>query len=331
MKLRGPYQPTRQLAVGKTIYVKMLRGQLIACKWPRRRPRVTHPTTLAQMEKFRQANWLTKFAPAAVQMTHRKIVAGTQLLPRDLMIAAMYGRGLTWQINDHRRRYPVAAVQDLSDTLDLLGTLPGDIIARGPDGWRVSSPTQPGQVPMSQAAGLAPVWQTLTGGVGIWQGVEDVTLAVPLALNAYHSVAIPPTTQREVEFTVFIPTTASGVAPACRLNGSAAANYFIQQQGMLNANVLTVFAQNQTQWRLNHSSMGNLTGKHWIRGRVFQDTAGENVGLWADYESGGNAMLQVKGAWVFAGAQPLAAISFGSMGGQGLPAGTRIIVRMTNP
>jgi len=331
MRLGGPYKPVRGLALGKAFYVRERRGRLYACKWPVKRPRVKHPTTLAQMEKFRQANWMAKFAPARVQQAHRDLVRGTQLLPRDMMVAAMYGRGFTWEIPGHRRRYPVAAVRDLSDNLDLLGAVPGDILARGMDRWEVSRPTNPGQQLISQLPGIPPVWTDPAGGIGIWQQIEDTTLSAGLGLNAYHEVAIPANAQ-ELEFTFFIPATGGGVMPVARINADNGTTYSWMQQGVKNPATAFVQVQaNTTFIRLGSTQIGVMTARTSMRGRIFQPAASGNSNYECQMNSGGINMLSMQGAWVWSGSPHISALGFASVSGVGLPIGTRIIVRAAIP
>jgi len=224
MKLTGPYHGRRLPAVGKTFYVRELRGQLLMCKWPRKRGRPLHPTTIEQNEKFKQANWATKYIPAAIQMAHRQIVEGTNILPRDLMIASMYGRGFYWQQPGQNRRYPIAAIHDLSDTLDILGALAGDILVRGTDLWEKGRPTAPGQVLMSNAPGQPPTWQTIGSQDGLWVQIEDFTLPADLGLNVWHETVIDPG-WKALEYQVLTAATPSGQEPIIQLNKDTATKY----------------------------------------------------------------------------------------------------------
>lgn len=331
MKLRGLYQPARKPAFGKVVYLKVLRGQLVACKWPRKRPRVTHPTTLAQMERFRQANWLAKYAPAPVQMAHRRAVEGTSLLPRDLMVASILGRGLTTWIPPHRRRYPVAAVNDLSDTLDLLGSVTGDVLVRGPERWQSTEPATAGQVLTSGQPGAAPGWQNLPGGPGLWQQVVDVTLTAALALGAYHQVSVPSSAQ-ELEFDIHVPATASGTVLAMKFNASTLSNYgYVVSAVNNNGAALVEVLPQEFQVKLHQFSLPAIVAKTFTHGRVWQADANGNAGFWAEATLGATRMLRVTGQWTREGSVQMSQIGFASTAGQGLPIGTRIIIRICVP
>lgn len=329
MKLTGPYHGRRNPAVGKAFYIRELRGQLIMCKWPRRRGRPRHPTTIAQNEKFYQANWATKFIPAAIQQAHRQIVEGTNLLPRDLLIAAMYGRGFDFVIPGHRRRYPIAAIQDLSATLDILGALPGDIIARGPELWVKVRPTQAGQSLISQSAGQPPVYQTIGSQAGLWVQIEDVTLPADLGLNVLHNVAIPANV-KEVRAIVMFTPNATGVSLATRLNNDAGANYFYSQMATDSAGALqSAKLTAQTSLLFEHS--GNVPNVQYGRLAVemLQHAGNGRVQISAVLSGGFVLQTHATGQWTNLGAALLSNVGFMSVAGVGLRAGTRIIVQAT--
>jgi len=327
MRLSGPYKPVRGLNIGKAFYVKERRGRLYACKWPRKRQRVKHPTTLAQMEKFRQANWLAKYAPAPIQMAHRQMVEGTQLLPRDLMVAAMFGRGFTWAIPGHRRRYPVAAVRDLSDNLDILGPNVGGILTRGADRWEAPAAAQAGQILVAQAPGTPAAWETLTLGTPFWGQLADVTLPAPLAVGVYQQVSIPSNAQ-ELEFTIYIPAVAGGIVPTARINADAGNNYAYGHVGVTQAGASVVAAgSNPSFIRLSANVSGFITQALSARGRVFQPVPSGRAFFEAETAYSGGGMLAIRGSWAFAGTPNISQLGFASFSGNGLPAGTRIIVR----
>jgi len=297
------------------------------CKWPRPRNRVTHPTTLAQMEKFRQANWLVKYAPAQIQQTHRDLVAGTQLLPRDMMIAAIYGRGLTWQIIGQRRRYPVAAKRDLSETLDILGAVAGDILVRGAESWYTTQAPDPGMLLYSGAPGTPPTWQALSNAPAVWHPIEDVTLTSGLALNAYYQMSVP-TNAQELEILAAIPNVATGVGPALRLNNQGGGQYTFTQTGTKNGGgAVTGQFTNATKIDLWAASFGNFTSRSYLKATIFQVGASLNAGFIAHVTHRGTDSLVVQGQWVFGGNPKINQIGLGSISGVGIPAGTRIVTR----
>lgn len=330
-KLTGAYYGRRKPAVGKAFYVRELRGQLLLCKWPRKRGRPLHPTTREQNEKFRQANWLAKYAPAAIQMAHRTVVEGTSLLPRDLMIASMYGRGFDFVIPGARRRYPVAARQDLTDTLDILGALAGGIIARGPDQWEGVSPTQAGQALISGPTGQAPTYQTIGSQDGLWVQVEDVTLPADLALNAFHDTVIAGN-WNAIEYQALLKGSPSGQQPLMRFNDDAGLNY----QGSLIAQVVSAapvgygYAANSVV-RLIRPTDAPMTGNFLITLRIvhFLDTEQLQITMTLGNSSQNQCIGQYY--WLNQTANPLTKISIMSSSGVGLRKNTRIMLRAVFP
>jgi hypothetical protein len=65
----------------------------------------------------------------------------TTLLPRDLMIAAMYGRAFAVVMPDGRITWAMSAVSDVSKSLDVLGSTVGSILVRGVDWWEAVPPS----------------------------------------------------------------------------------------------------------------------------------------------------------------------------------------------
>lgn len=118
------------------------------------------------MDKFRQANALTKATTAAQIDASREAAKGTNLLPRDLLIAAMYGR--LWAINvpGEGTFYSMAARQDVSDNLDVVAQFVGDVLVRGTDFWQAAAQGSPGDVLTQQAAGLPAAFLPTAGGGG---------------------------------------------------------------------------------------------------------------------------------------------------------------------
>lgn len=328
MLLKGPFIKSRQLAIGKTLYVRELRGQLIACKWPRRRTRPTNETTIEQMEKFRQANWAAKYAPAEIQIAYTQLVKGTQLLPRDLMVAAMYGRGFTWLNPNHRRRYPVVALRDLSDTLDILGSNPGDIIVRGIQRWEAIVAPSAGLILTSSTPGNPPSWLGVPPGSGVWQQIADTTLAATLGIGVYHQVAIP-AQAKEVEWNLWIPAPAITLRPVIRLNNNSGANYFSAGTGTtsLGAAKAGRFVS-ETELRLIFESATSAAARTVARGRIWQADIAERIGVFFESNYGGTVSYNATGQYAPPASAILSQVGFASNTGQGLPAGTRIITRI---
>lgn len=327
MRLKGAFAGRRNAAVGKAFYVRELRGQLLACKWPKKRGRPLHPTTLEQNERFTQANKMAQYAPASVQMAHRKLVEGTGLLPRDMMISSMMGRGWQFLVTTGRKRYPVAALQDLSDTLDILGALAGDIIGRGPELWQHVRPTDVGQVLTSQGPGVLPAFQAAAGGGGGWTELEDTTLTSSLSIGERMNVDIPGNA-KQVQIDIYIPFHATGYRPVIQMNDVGASEYNISTLDWGIGPALTKFAVGSVSGiRFYRNANTPDTGMIWGHWNFFQPTDSDRMNAIGQTYSSTQLAGQMMGQWQNPSGVRVTKIGFQSQTGVGLQSGTRVIAR----
>lgn len=133
--LQGKLTGKRGVSLKKAMYVRTWRGKLVVCKWPRGKSGNIDAGTLERMETFKNANLLAKYLIPQQQIVAREVTDGTPLLPRDLLIAAMYGRLWSLTTEDGRTINSVAAANDVSQNLDIIAQTPGDMLVRGVDGW----------------------------------------------------------------------------------------------------------------------------------------------------------------------------------------------------
>jgi len=91
----------------KAVYLYERNGQLIVAKWPKPKGTKISQKQRDAMEKFRQAQWLTKYIPGSIMAEMIDLVRGTALLPRDLFTAGMYGRLFSIGIEGGGRQLPV--------------------------------------------------------------------------------------------------------------------------------------------------------------------------------------------------------------------------------
>lgn len=104
-------------------------------RWPRRRPGPPNRKQKAVLDKFRQTQkaW-AYYAPNGAQYVLGQ-VEGTPLLPRDMFTMMMFNRLFNVTLTDGRTLWPMPAITDVSQALDVLGSNEGDILKRGPDRW----------------------------------------------------------------------------------------------------------------------------------------------------------------------------------------------------
>lgn len=105
--------------------------------WPPKRAKNLPEVTKDQNDWFRQAQWATKYWAPNPYMEAMRAVKGTPLLPRDIMTMIMAGRLGALVMRDGKVKWPMAALQDISQSLDVVTQEPGYTVQRGTDGlWR---------------------------------------------------------------------------------------------------------------------------------------------------------------------------------------------------
>ncbi len=159
-KQRGPSHRGR-------VMIDTFNGTIRVRKWPTK----TGPPKSALQQRwvdwFTQANRLAKYADDLTQRAAIELTRGTGQYPRDVILKAMRGRLYTITGPDGWRYYPMAAIGDISETLDVLAQKVGSILYRAADRWRGLDPGVVSQVFTSQGPDAAPTWET-PGGAGGW-------------------------------------------------------------------------------------------------------------------------------------------------------------------
>lgn len=108
--------------------------------WPRKRGKKLDPVTKDQNDLFRQYQWATKYWDPKLYIQAMNAVKGTPLLPRDIMTMIMSGRLCSIRMVDGKVWYPMAALQDVSQSLDVITQTPGRSIRRGDELWEEYNP-----------------------------------------------------------------------------------------------------------------------------------------------------------------------------------------------
>ena len=173
--LQGKWLGQRGVSLKNGFYVRTWRGRLVICKWPRGKSGNIDPGTRQRMEDFKNAQLLAQYMIPQQQIVAREVSAGTALLPRDLLTAAMYGRLWAITMDDGRSLYSMAAANDVSQNLDIIAQLPGDMLARGVDGWERLAGA-PGFIIVSNGPTEAPEFKAGLDGVRLEKTVgQNVT------------------------------------------------------------------------------------------------------------------------------------------------------------
>ncbi len=162
------------------------RGVLRVRKWPKKYGKPRSALQAWWVDWFRQAIFMAKYADGMTQARAIELTKGTGLYPRDIMIKAMRGRLLYWTDEDGMTWYPMAAIKDISDTLDILAQTIGSVLVRATDRWRAPDPGNFDDVLTYKGSTDPPEWQAVAGGGGVTQQVLPGTpIAVDNSVNFY--------------------------------------------------------------------------------------------------------------------------------------------------
>lgn len=158
--------------------IDSVRGTLRVRKWPKKRGPPKSAKQAWWVDWFVQANRLAKYADGASMARSIAMTKGSGLYPRDVLLMAMRGRLYNWVDSDGWRWYSMAAIGDISNSLDVLGQTVGDILVRAVDRWRPPAPGGAGQVLTNQGPGAPPIWSAPPGGM-----VQTVLAGTPIAVD----------------------------------------------------------------------------------------------------------------------------------------------------
>ncbi len=146
--------------------IDVVRGVLRVRKWPRKRGKPKSASQLFWIDWFKQANLLAKYADPMTQARSKELTAHTGMYPRDIILAAIRGRLYTWVDENGWRWYPVAAIQDISESLDVLAQTVGSMLIRYADRWKALDPGLEDEVLTLKGTPLIAQWRPPAGGGG---------------------------------------------------------------------------------------------------------------------------------------------------------------------
>lgn len=152
--------------------VDTVRGVLRVRKWPKKRGTPKSASQRFWIDWFTQANRLAKYVDAASAIRAIELTAKSGLYPRDVLLAAMRGRLYHWVDETGWKWYSMAAIGDISESLDVLAQQIGSVLVRATDRWRSPPPGALDDVLTYKGDALPPVWQAPGGGGGSVQ--EDL-------------------------------------------------------------------------------------------------------------------------------------------------------------
>lgn len=141
-------------------------GKWVTANWPKKRGKAKSPAQLQAERDFASVCRAIKLTAAEVQMYARANAAGTPMLPRDAMMAALYGNGPTIRTYSGKVIKPMAYAMLSSTVLDAIGWAKGDMLVRKEDRWEVLAPGLPGYVLQTNGPNELPSWVQPSGGGG---------------------------------------------------------------------------------------------------------------------------------------------------------------------
>ncbi len=180
--------------------VDVCKGVIRVRKWPRKRGKVRSAAQQYWVDWFVQANLLAKYVDAASAARAIEITRKSGLYPRDILLAAMRGRLYQWNSPDGWKWYPVAAIDDISESLDVLAQVVGSVLVRATDRWRAAVPGVPGDVLTQVGSGDPPAWLTPPSTGGITQQTLAGTPIVPDNSVSEYILNVEPYTSINVLF-----------------------------------------------------------------------------------------------------------------------------------
>lgn len=157
--------------------VDTVRGVLRVRSWPKKPGPPKSAKQRFWIDWFTQANRLAKYVDAASAIRAIDLTAKSGLYPRDVLLAAMRGRLYHWADETGWKWYSMAAIGDISESLDVLAQNVGGVLVRALDRWRAPDPGDVGDVLTYQGDAAAPDWQPPAGGGGVFGGALVTSLS----------------------------------------------------------------------------------------------------------------------------------------------------------
>lgn len=168
--LRVIPRKARHPALSGRMVIDTVRGVLRVRKWPKKRGPPKSERQAWWVDWFRQANALAKYVDPRQQEAAIVMTKGTGMYPRDLLLKAMRGRLYHWADETGWRWFSMAAITDISNTLDVLAQTVGSVLVRATDRWRAPAPGVVDDVLTLKGSPLVPVWYAAGGGAPAFGG-----------------------------------------------------------------------------------------------------------------------------------------------------------------
>jgi len=163
--LRSIPRAQRYASYRGRVMIDTVRGVLRVRKWPKKRGPPKSAKQRFWIDWFTQANLLAKYADPMSQVRAIEMTKGTGLYPRDVLLSAMRGRLYWWTDDTGWKWFPMAATQDVSNSLDTIAQVVGSVLVRAVDRWRTPPPAAIGNVLTYKGDAASPLWEAPGGGL----------------------------------------------------------------------------------------------------------------------------------------------------------------------
>lgn len=132
--------PARGAAIKGVGIFKVRNGTLVFQAWPQKRQTPPTPAELANRETLYWSTQVVKIMDGYQQDFALRLSQQTQLARNDFLYIALFGRIGTLIRPDGRKLFSMAAMQDVSKTLDAIWQTKNGILVRGKDWWEGLAP-----------------------------------------------------------------------------------------------------------------------------------------------------------------------------------------------
>jgi len=299
---KGKRKPTAEIrppSLRGVIVVDSINGKPRTRAWPRPRPAPRHPTNVFWTDWLVGMTYLYRYVPARMQAYFTEVTKGTPWMPRDIHISTGRGRAWAFKADDGRTYVPVPARAAVSQSLDTLAQVTGEMLYRAANTWKaITAPAEAGQYLQAVGSPPVPEWTTPVPPGSL---PTDTVSWNPLAKPAAPSTdddefatagAGPPTGWTAWDYgaigTEAVDDAGLALAQANQTNGKLSGIYKALPSGDF------------TIW--TRCSAGAIAGEMYAQLAIFQDAAsstadihsvglrrtstpGANVNRWSDYDN----------------------------------------------
>lgn len=112
----------------------------VTASWPQKRGRKSNDLDKLNKKLFKDACIATKIMAPDFIAYHAENAKGTPMLPRDALIAALFGKGPVIHLPNGQRRIPMATRVDMSMMMDNIAWRAGSILWRNEEVWEGLDP-----------------------------------------------------------------------------------------------------------------------------------------------------------------------------------------------